>query len=95
MRPSRAATRLTVHLPAAALWHHRPAYAEIVHRAHRTGLAGATVLHALRSSACAVTVVDEDSRVRSFLAGLDDVLTAAAGYAVLDRVEVVDRTRGP
>ncbi|MEV5612425.1 DUF190 domain-containing protein [Streptomyces sp. NPDC052225] len=89
MRPPRAATRLTVHLPATALWHRRPAYAEIVHRAHRTGLAGATVLHAVHSTACAVIVVDEDDRVRAFLAELDDVLETASGVAILDRVEVV------
>lgn len=26
------------------MWHHRPVYAEIVHRAHQAGLAGATVV---------------------------------------------------
>ncbi|PWI13114.1 hypothetical protein DI272_02395 [Streptomyces sp. Act143] len=39
------AARLTIHLDGAALWHHRPAYAELVHRAHREGLAGASVFH--------------------------------------------------
>ncbi|NUP64645.1 MAG: DUF190 domain-containing protein, partial [Nonomuraea sp.] len=34
------AARLTIHLDAAVVWHHRPAYAELVHRAHREGLAG-------------------------------------------------------
>lgn len=37
--------RLTIHLSASAVWHHKPAYAEIVHRAHRQGLAGASVFH--------------------------------------------------
>jgi hypothetical protein len=31
------AARLTLHLDAAALWHHRPAYAELVHVARREG----------------------------------------------------------
>lgn len=39
-----AATRLTIFVGADDQWHHRPLYTEIVHRAHRAGLAGATVL---------------------------------------------------
>ncbi|WP_328828875.1 DUF190 domain-containing protein [Streptomyces sp. NBC_00252] len=39
------AVRVTIHLDGAVLWHHRPAYAELVHRAHREGLAGASVFH--------------------------------------------------
>jgi uncharacterized protein len=41
------AARLTIHLSGAAMWHRRPAYVEIVHRARRAGLAGASVLHAV------------------------------------------------
>jgi PII-like signaling protein len=40
-----AAARLTIHLTGNAVWHHRPAYAELVHRARREGLAGASVFH--------------------------------------------------
>jgi hypothetical protein len=36
--------RLTVFIGVTDQWHHRPVYAEIVERAHRAGLAGATVL---------------------------------------------------
>ncbi|MFJ9899241.1 DUF190 domain-containing protein [Streptomyces sp. NPDC091280] len=43
--PDPLAARLTVRLDASALWHHRPAYAELVHRAHREGLTGASVFH--------------------------------------------------
>lgn len=42
LRPGPAA-RLTVYLRLAAQWHGRPAYAEIVRRAHAAGLAGASV----------------------------------------------------
>ena len=38
-----AALRLTVLIGESDLWHHRPLYAEIVHRAHPAGLAGASV----------------------------------------------------
>jgi PII-like signaling protein len=37
------ATRLTVYLKANARWHHKPVSSEIVERAHRAGLAGASV----------------------------------------------------
>ncbi|SFE47326.1 hypothetical protein SAMN05216251_103224 [Actinacidiphila alni] len=41
------ASRLTFHVSGSAQWHHRPVYAEIVHRARHAGLAGASVLHAV------------------------------------------------
>ncbi len=37
------ALRLTVLVGETDLWHHRPVYVEVVHRAHRAGLAGASV----------------------------------------------------
>ncbi|BBC29942.1 hypothetical protein SGFS_012360 [Streptomyces graminofaciens] len=37
------ALRLTVLIGEHDTWHHRPLYAEIVHRAHAAGLAGASV----------------------------------------------------
>jgi PII-like signaling protein len=43
MPGSSEVARLAVQLPGAALWHHRPVYAEIVHRARRQGLAGVSV----------------------------------------------------
>lgn len=38
-----AAVRLTIIVTESAQWHRRPAYTEIVHRAHAAGLAGASV----------------------------------------------------
>jgi PII-like signaling protein len=39
-----SALRLTVFVGEDDRWHHKPLYTEIVHRAHRAGLAGASVL---------------------------------------------------
>jgi uncharacterized protein len=41
------AVRLSIFVGEGDLWHHKPLYAEIVHRAHRAGLAGATVVRGL------------------------------------------------
>jgi PII-like signaling protein len=37
------ALRLTVFVDEDDTWHHRPLFSEIVHRAHKAGLAGASV----------------------------------------------------
>ncbi|WP_327368387.1 DUF190 domain-containing protein [Streptomyces sp. NBC_01217] len=37
------ALRLTVLVGESDAWHHRPVYTEIVHRAHKAGLSGASV----------------------------------------------------
>jgi PII-like signaling protein len=42
-----AATRLTVFIQEDDQWHHRPLYTEIVHRAHKAGLAGASVFRGI------------------------------------------------
>ncbi|AIV37965.1 DUF190 domain-containing protein [Streptomyces sp. MPA0124] len=42
-RLTHGALRLTVFVGENDTWHHRPLYAEIVHRAHAAGLAGASV----------------------------------------------------
>lgn len=41
------AMRLTIFVGESDLWHHRPLYTEIVHRAHAAGLAGASVMRGI------------------------------------------------
>lgn len=44
---TRPAVRLTVLVDDTDLWHHRPVYSEIVHRAHAAGLSGASIFHGM------------------------------------------------
>ncbi|WP_067536965.1 DUF190 domain-containing protein [Nocardia crassostreae] len=41
------ALRLTVFIGETDSWHHKPLYTEIVHRAYRAGLAGASVFRGI------------------------------------------------
>ncbi|KOU51942.1 DUF190 domain-containing protein [Streptomyces sp. WM6378] len=45
--PTTRALRLTIFIGESDLWHHKPVYAEIVHRAHVAGLAGASVFRGI------------------------------------------------
>ncbi len=47
MTLSGPARRLTVIVGENDVWHHRPVYSEIVHRAHQAGMAGASVFRGL------------------------------------------------
>jgi len=47
MRLTGRALRLTIFVDVDDIWHHKPLYHEIVHRAHQSGLAGATVLRGI------------------------------------------------
>jgi PII-like signaling protein len=41
------ALRLSIFVGEGDTWHHRPLYGEVVHRAHKAGLAGATVVRGI------------------------------------------------
>ncbi|MFF4183655.1 DUF190 domain-containing protein [Streptomyces sp. NPDC001691] len=45
--PTGRALRLTILIGESDLWHHKPVYTEIVHRAHAAGLAGASVFRGI------------------------------------------------
>ena len=47
MRLEGPALRLTIFIGENDQWHHKPLYTEIVHRAHKMGLAGASVIRGI------------------------------------------------
>lgn len=47
MKLSGRALRLSIFIGEGDTWHHKSLYAEIVHRAHKAGLAGATVIRGI------------------------------------------------
>ena len=47
MKTSGRALRLSIFVGEGDIWHHKPLYTEIVHRAHQAGLVGATVIRGI------------------------------------------------
>jgi PII-like signaling protein len=47
VKRSGRALRLSIFIGEGDTWHHKSLYAEIVHRAHKAGLAGATVIRGI------------------------------------------------
>ncbi|CAN5839265.1 DUF190 domain-containing protein [soil metagenome] len=100
-----AATRLTVYLGESDQWHHRPAYTEIVHRAHAAGLAGATVFRGFEGFGAAnhihtsrILSLSEDLPVVVVIVDTDERIRGflpevdellTGGLAILDRVAVI------
>jgi PII-like signaling protein len=105
MRLTGPARRLTIFLGESDQFHHRPLYSEIVQRAHRAGLAGATVLRGIEgfgasshihttrflslSQDLPVAIVIVDERER-----IDAFLPqldelVAEGLVIIDDVEVI------
>jgi PII-like signaling protein len=83
-----AAQRVTIFIGESDRYHHRPLYAEIVHRAHKLGMAGASVFRGMEGFGAASRI--HTSRLLSLSEDLPMVIivvdTAANIAAFLDDV---------
>lgn len=110
MRLTGSALRLTVFIGESDLWHRRPLYHEIVHRAHQAGLAGASVFRGIEGFGASNHVhtnqllsLSEDLPLAVVIVDTEERVRAflprldeviTEGLVVLDRVEVVHYRAG-
>jgi PII-like signaling protein len=107
MTPGTRALRLTVLVGEQDTWHHRPLFTEIVHRARRAGLAGASVFRGIEGFGTSSLIhtarllsLSEDLPVAVVIVDAEDRIRdflpeldelVADGLVTLDRCEVVPR----
>ncbi|MFC5802005.1 DUF190 domain-containing protein [Streptomyces formicae] len=105
-----AALRMTIFVGECDQWHHRPAYAEIVHRAHKAGLAGASVFRGVEGFGASSLIhtsrllsLSEDMPVAIVIVDTEDRIRAflpqldelvGRGMVVLEDCEVIRYTDG-
>ncbi|MFF5213089.1 DUF190 domain-containing protein [Streptosporangium sp. NPDC000396] len=99
------ALRLTLLLRENDTWHHKPLYYEIVHRAHKAGLAGATVIRGIEGYGASSRIhtdrilsLSDELPVAVTIIDSEDKIRAflpqldelvPEGLVTLDRVEVI------
>lgn len=105
MRLTGPARRLTIFIGESDHYHHHPVYTEIVHRAHRSGLAGATVLRGIEGYGASSHIhttrllsLSEDLPIAIVIVDEPERIDAflpeldelvAEGLVILDDVEVI------
>lgn len=104
-RLSGSALRLTVLVGESDMWHHKPLYTEIVHRAHTAGLAGATVFRGIEGFGASSLIhtsrilsLSEDLPVAVVIVDIPERIRGflpqldelvGEGLAIVDEVEVI------
>jgi len=105
MRIEGPALRLTIFVGEDDQWHHKPLFTEIVHRAHKNGLAGASVLRGVEGYGASSRIhttrllsLSEDLPVAVIIVDAEDKIRAflpqldelvAEGLVIIDPVEVI------